>query len=111
MKHSDFENKIIKVARTPLLPRIRHWSNLGGIGQRKGTADLACFVRGTFVAIEVKTPGYSTLTKEQSRELDAVRLAGGSRAGVVRTIEDLETLVEGIPPVQLAMGTHLGERR
>jgi hypothetical protein len=76
----------------------------GGLGQRRGVPDvLACFPerrwiphtrgefidQGIFVAAEVKT-GRGRLTRDQERERDALRKAGGVWVEV-RRLDDLET--------------------
>jgi hypothetical protein len=99
MKHRDVQKAIVKRLQTRFGPAFRYWNNLGGIGVRKGTLDLHCLVHGTFIGIEVKTPGYPTVTPEQQAEIKAIQAAGG-KAGVVMTLADLETLIEGIKSIQ-----------
>ena len=86
--------------------RIWHIRTVGGIGQRSGIPDDFFVIRdgkdgpGIFVAIEFKAPnGRYKLTEKQAAEIESIRRAGG-RAGEVKTWEDLEKLVEGIPVVQ-----------
>lgn len=63
-------------------------------GLCKGSADLVGIVKpGIFVAIEVKSP-IGKASPEQLRFLALVRSMGG-RAGVARSVEDANGIVEG----------------
>jgi hypothetical protein len=97
MKHRDIQRAIIRHLQARYGPAFWYQNNLGGIGTRRGALDLVCLIHGTFVGIEVKTPNYPTVTAEQKAEINAIKIAGG-RAGVIRTLEDLEQLIRDIKP-------------
>jgi hypothetical protein len=102
MKHSELQKAVVKWLDRRYGPHCRHFNLLGGIGCRKGVPDLLCCIRGTFVAIELKTAGAPNASREQRVEIQAIIEAGG-RAGIVRCLSDLETLVDGLEPLQISM--------
>ena len=59
-----------------------------------GSSDLIGWTHdGRFLAVEIKLPGKHP-TREQASFIEAV-LAAGGRAGVARSVEDLERILEG----------------
>jgi hypothetical protein len=103
MTHKALQNAVIQWLDRRFGHHCRHFNILGGIGCRRGVPDLLCCIRGTFVAVEVKTASAPTVSKEQRAEIAAIIDAGG-RAGVVRSLQDLELLVSGIEPQQVPIG-------
>jgi hypothetical protein len=66
----------------------------GGIYGSNGIPDLIICYKGKFVALEVKTKGGKT-TALQEAALKQIRAAGGI-GGVVRSVEDVKRIIEGI---------------
>jgi Holliday junction resolvase len=57
---------------------------------RSGVPDLVCCIKGHFLAIEVKA-GKNTTTALQDREIEAIRVAGGTAFVINETnIQQLE---------------------
>jgi|GEM_PF-1969312 len=84
-----------------------HLRTVAGITQRLGVLDDHFIIRGVPVQVEWKRADgkYRRDTKTyeaQEKEIEAVRAAGG-RAAFVASWDDLESLTDGIEPVQLGM--------
>ena len=67
------------------------WKEHGGMYGTAGLPDIVCCLDGRFFAFEVKTPS-GQLTKLQEHTLERIRAAGG-RAFVVRSVEDVDTVL------------------
>jgi len=73
---------------------------LGGIGQEVGIADLIGCIRGTAVALELKTPsGRHKLSPAQADFLSGWKAAGGFMA-VIDSQESLEAVIDYFKPQQ-----------
>ncbi len=68
-------------------------SDLIGLKSVTVTPDMVGKTIALFVAVEVKTPR-GRVTDEQQRFLDFVQRSGGC-AGVARSVEDVEKILEG----------------
>lgn len=81
-----------------------HYRTIGGVGQRNGVPDDLFLIAGQFVAIEWKRPDYRRPNFEtaQDREIEAIMACGG-RAAKVKSWDELEALLEGLPCVQMNM--------
>lgn len=105
---SAFRSAGIKWLKLRFGKYLWHYRTVGGVGVRGGVPDDLFCIRGIFVAVEWKQPNYrpSSRVTQQDAEIEAVVRAGG-RAAKVWTWEQLEALVEGIQPVQMAIGRGL----
>lgn len=66
---------------------------------RAGTPDLLVCYRGRFVGLEVKT-AKGRLSDKQKLMIDAIEASGGV-AAVVRSIEDVRKVLDGISEISL----------
>ena len=88
------ENKV-KAGIKQVLNELAAWyfmPTMNGLG-RAGIPDFICCINGRFVAIEAKAPGKKP-TQWQSREIDAIRDAGGGLAFVIADPSELRALLE-----------------
>jgi hypothetical protein len=100
----DFKKAVRKYLRLIFSPYYLELAIFGGFGQRPGSPDMVCGIRGLFVSIEFKaskdvTGRQYVVGKRQQEWMDEA-IAAGCRAGIVATWEDLDRLIEGIEPVQ-----------
>lgn len=76
----DAKKQIFRLPRNPFI--------------RKGVSDIIGMYKGTFLAIEVKTPKRrSRVTEEQQSFIDTIRFQGGI-AFVATSIEDVQNVLE-----------------
>lgn len=74
------------------LKGIMWWYNLAGMGAQKGIPDLCALHKGTFYAIEVKTPK-GKVTDSQADFLVRTNRAGGVPI-VARSLDDVMKVIK-----------------
>lgn len=92
MKESAIQAKILNYLNR--LPECKVVNNHGNAYQGAGRPDIFACYRGRFLALEVKNETGQP-TKLQLHEL-AKWKAAGAITGIVRSVDDVEKLIEGV---------------
>lgn len=101
---SAWRSDALKLLRIRYHGVIWEYRTVGNGMSRSGVPDDILIIRGIPVLIEWKRHDYKPgkHPTAQDREIEAIRKAGG-RAAKVKNWEELETLLDGIEPVQYCM--------
>ena len=92
MREKAIENKIKAYLKT--IDGLYFFKEHGGLYGTAGVPDIICCYKGLFIALEVKTPDGKP-TALQDATIKRIRETGGV-AEVVRSVEDVKTIIGGI---------------
>jgi hypothetical protein len=90
MKEKDIVSAIKEYLKT--VNNCFYWKEHGGEFGQAGIPDIICCLKGSVIALEVKTENGKT-TVLQEVTLRKIRKAGG-RAEVVRSVDDVKAIME-----------------
>lgn len=92
MNESDIVKSIMKYLKS--VPRCFCWKEHGGMYGTAGIPDIIACINGRFCGFEVKT-GVGKPTKLQEATIRKILAAGGT-AVVVRSVDEVKAVVNGI---------------
>jgi hypothetical protein len=93
MLEKDITNSILRYLKT--VSNCFFWKEHGGMYGTAGIPDIVACIGGRFMAFEVKTEK-GKLTKLQEETIKKI-LAAGGMAFVVRTVDEVQAILNGFP--------------